>query len=79
MSNKIRISELKQIQKEEVENNFKNGDLWNECEDKIDCIIKYGQEDFPERILDKNGINTGLKLKCGTEIVFLGMDFYNQD
>lgn len=42
-----RIAELRATQRKEVENNFANNDLWNECEDLIYMLIKYGQETMP--------------------------------
>jgi hypothetical protein len=42
-----RIAELRATQRQEVENNFANNDLWNECEDFIYMLIKYGQETMP--------------------------------
>jgi hypothetical protein len=42
-----RIAELRATQKQEVENNFLNNNLWDECEDLIYMLIKYGQETMP--------------------------------
>ena len=42
-----RIAELRATQKQEVENNFANNNLWDECEDLIYMLIKYGQETMP--------------------------------
>lgn len=42
-----RIAELRATQRQEVENNFANNNLWNECEDLIYMLIKYGQETMP--------------------------------
>jgi len=39
-----RIQELRNIQELEVKNNFKNNDLWDDCEDKIYFLKTYGQE-----------------------------------
>ena len=39
-----RIQELKSIQEFELVNNFPNGDLWNDCEDKITNILTHGNE-----------------------------------
>lgn len=44
----IRIAELETIQNQEVENNYANGDLYNDCEDKLNMIRMYGQEEAPE-------------------------------
>lgn len=38
MTNSEKINSLKAIQKEEENNNFENGDLWNNCEDAIRAI-----------------------------------------
>jgi endonuclease III len=42
-----RIAELRATQRQEVENNFANNNLWDECEDLIYMLIKYGQETMP--------------------------------
>ena len=42
-----RVAELRAIQRQEVENNFANGNLWDDCEDKIYCLFQYGQETYP--------------------------------
>ena len=47
-----RIQELLMIQKSEVQNNFANGELWNETEDKIYFLKTYGQENKPTPIYD---------------------------
>ncbi len=42
-----RIAELRATQRLEVENNFANGNLWDECDDKIYCLITFRQETYP--------------------------------
>jgi hypothetical protein len=65
----LRISELEQAQQIEVNNNFANGDLWNDLEDKINNLKNHGQENNPEPIII-NGLKEGYKLNDGTEIIF---------
>ena len=77
MSNQSRISELISIQESEVENNFKNGDLWNDCQALIDNIEAYGQEEDPKPIINNSGIEVGYILKDGTEFIFRGMSIYD--
>jgi hypothetical protein len=42
-----RVAELRAIQRYEVENNFPNGFLWDECHNKIENLKMYGQEEQP--------------------------------
>jgi hypothetical protein len=42
-----RIAELRAIQRQEVENNFANSDLWDKCDDIIYCLLTFGQETYP--------------------------------
>jgi len=42
-----RIAELRATQRQEVDNNFANGNLWDECHIKIENIKMYGQEEQP--------------------------------
>lgn len=42
-----RIAELRATQRQEVENNFANGFLWDECHNKIENLKMYGQEEQP--------------------------------
>lgn len=72
-----RINELKQIMIQEENNNFQNGELYNECNDKIYCLEKYGQENYPSEIYDEQGYLIGLKLDNGNEIHYEGMTFEN--
>ena len=72
-----RISELLLIQQNEVTNNFPNGDLWNECEDKIYRLQKYGTENLPEPIYNNEGIEIGAKYDSGIELYWTGMTFEN--
>lgn len=72
-----RISELLKIQDFELSNNFPNGDLWNECDDKIYRLQKYFTENKPINIIDENGYVIGEKYDSGIEIYFTGMTFEN--
>ena len=72
-----RISELLQIQAKEVENDFANGDLWNKTEDKISCLKRYGQENYPDPIFDQEGLEIGYRLNNGEEIFWHGMSTYD--
>jgi len=67
-----RIQELRNIQSRETECNFPNGNLWNECEDKIFNLKTYGQE--PELVNDGDV----LTLENGEVIEFAGLTFENQ-
>ena len=42
-----RIAELIAIQVQEVNNNFGNSFLWDECHNKIENLKMYGQEEQP--------------------------------
>lgn len=75
---KERIAELKDLQNEEVNNNFANGELWNNCQDAIYNLENHGQENTPEEIKDNDGLAIGYKLENGTEVYFEGMTFENQ-
>ena len=72
-----RIAELVAIMQKEVENDFANGDLWNEGSDKIDRIHRIGQENKPSDIIDENGYIIGYRLENGQETYFEGMTFEN--
>lgn len=72
-----RIAELVAIMQSEVENNFANGDLWNDCHDKIWNIHTHGQENKPSDIIDENGYIVGYRLENGQETYFEGMTFEN--
>lgn len=73
-----RISELRELQRVEMENNFPNGDLWNELDDKIWRLFIYGQEEELEDILNEEGCVVGKRYKNGNEIWNEGMTFENQ-
>ena len=66
-----RIAELKNIQSREVKNNFKNGNLWNECEDKINNIMQYGQESEPKFITCQYGYEIGYVLENGEFVEYV--------
>ena len=72
-----RIEELKNIMAEEVNNNFANGELWNNCHDAICNLESFGQENTPEELKDNDGLILGYKLENGTEVYFEGMTFEN--
>ncbi len=72
-----RIAELRTIQQQEVSNNFANGDLWNNCEDAIYYLEKYGQENRPLPIYDENECERGYELNDGTKVYWSGMTFEN--
>ena len=72
-----RISELRELQRIEMENNFPNGDLWNELDDKIWRLFIYGQEEELEDILNEEGWVVGKRYKNGNEIWYEGMTFEN--
>jgi hypothetical protein len=72
-----RIAELRTIQQQEVSNNFLNGDLWNNCEDAIWCLGKFGQENYPKHLYDENGVKKGYELNDGTKVYWSGMTFEN--
>lgn len=74
---KARIVELRLVQKQEVENNFANGDLWNEVEDKIYFLETYGQENRPTPIYDEDDCECGYELNDGTKVYWEGMTFEN--
>ena len=59
------IKNLLEIQAIEVQNNFANGDLWNQCEDMINNIKRYGQTNDPQKIYDENGYEVGYQLNNG--------------
>jgi hypothetical protein len=59
------IKNLLEIQAIEVQNNFANGDLWNNCEDMINNIKMYGQTNDPQKIYDQNGYEIGFQLNNG--------------
>ena len=73
----MRTAELRTIQQTEVANNFANGNLWNECEDKIYFLTKYGQENKPDDVFDGDGYRIGYILNNGTIIEEGGMTFEN--
>jgi len=64
------IKNLMEIQAEEVRNNFKNNNLWNECESMISCIKMHGQTNWPEKIYDEAGYEVGYKLNTGEVIEY---------
>ena len=72
-----RISELRELQRIEMENNFPNGDLWNELDDRIWRLFIYGQEEELEDILNEEGWVVGKRYKNGNEIWNEGMTFEN--
>ena len=72
-----RIQELLMIQKSEVQNNFANGELWNETEDKIYFLKTYGQENKPTPIYDENDYECGYELNDGSKVFWSGMTFEN--
>ena len=74
-----RIAELKNIQQHELENNFKNDDLWNECEDAIYRINKHGQEEKLISLFDDEGNEAGYELNDNSKVYFSGVNFENQD
>tara|TARA_R100000808_G_C2053825_1_gene88180 strand:+ start:110 stop:379 length:270 start_codon:yes stop_codon:yes gene_type:complete len=61
------IKKYRNKQQEEVKNNFTNGNLWDELEDKIYNLKKYGQENYPLQLPN----NAGYKLNNG-DIVYYG-------
>jgi hypothetical protein len=73
-----RIKELRNIQKSEVENNFKNDNLWDECEDKIYFLKTYRQENEPKKTFDKFGNESGYILEDGTQVTYSGMTYGSQ-
>ena len=75
---KNRIKELRNIQKLEVENEFKNNNLWDECEDKIYKLKNNGKENDPHPTFDENGFETGYYLDNGNEVVYSGMTYESQ-
>lgn len=72
-----RIAELRDIQKREEENNFANGELWNESEDKIYFLTTYGQENRPSPLFDEDECECGYELNDGTKVFWSGMTFEN--
>ena len=58
-----RIAELEAIQNNEIQNNFANGDLYNDCENKLNMIRLHGQEEAPEydETFDFNILNAQCK------------------
>jgi len=72
-----RILELLVIQMKEVENNFANGELWNQTEDKIYFLKTYGQENRPTPIYDEDDCECGYELNDGTKVFWSGMTFEN--
>jgi hypothetical protein len=74
---KARIAELRLDQQQEVINNFANGDLWNNCEDAIFFIERYGQENRPAPLYDEDDCECGYELNDGTKVYFEGMTFEN--
>jgi hypothetical protein len=65
-----RIAELRCIQEQEIQNNFANGDLWNNCEDAIWCLGRFGQENFPKSTYNENGVKNGYELNDGRQVHF---------
>jgi len=65
-----RIAELRCIQEQEIQNNFANGDLWNNCEDAIWCLSRFGQENFPKSTYNENGVKNGYELNDGRQVHF---------
>lgn len=74
---KSRIEELKDLMNEEVNNNFANGELWNNCYDAIYRLETIGQENAPEEMVDENGYIIGYRLENGTEVIYEGMTLEN--
>jgi len=72
-----RIQALRNVQAEEVRNNFLNGDLWNDCEDIIWRLENYGQEKEPTVIYNDEGYDIGYRLEDGTEVYEEGMSIYD--
>jgi hypothetical protein len=77
MNIQSRISELIALQKYEVDNDFPNGDMWNELDDKIWRLENYGQENPLEDILNEDGWVIGQRYEDGREIYHQGMTFEN--
>jgi hypothetical protein len=69
----IAIDTLKVTQDKEANDNFPNGDLWNDLEAKINNLEAYGQPNDPEIMYDQDGYRTGYKLNNGNEIHESGM------
>ena len=72
----FKFADLKE-QKIEADNNFPNGDLWNNLEDKITCFRLHRQENEPKKMFNKDGWETGYELNDGTKIYYSGMTHEN--
>mgnify|MGYP003635764022 CR=1 FL=1 len=71
---KKRIEELETLQQGEVKNDFANGELWNECQDKLANIHMYGQEADVEPLMI-DGYVSGYILENGQVVYYEGMNF----
>jgi hypothetical protein len=72
-----RLIEIRNLQIEEANNGFPNGDLWNILDDICFNLITYGQESNPTDIVE-DGVLVGYRLDNGTEVFYEGMTFENQ-
>ncbi len=72
------INQMLNAQQFEVENNFPNGNLWNDLEDMIYFLQKFEQVNKPIEIKNKFGSVIGFELNNGTQYIFEGVTFENQ-
>lgn len=77
-TNQELINQMLKAQELEVQNNFANGNLWNDLEDMIYLIKKYGQVNKPIEIKNNEGAILGFELNNGTQYIFEGVTFENQ-
>ncbi len=73
-----KISKLKEQQREERANGFPNGELWNDIQDRINCLRIYGQENQPKEFKE-DGFIAGYELNNGDKVYYSGMNFETID
>lgn len=74
---KVTAEDLILAQEQEQEKGFTNGDLWNNIEDALVYIKKFGQDFAPDKVFDDNGIEVGYKLANGETVTYVGMNHEN--